>query len=130
MEDWRTLAGFVDDTVNEQFGERVLIVPRVSGDYIGDSRDQNRPEVETVGVYFADNNVTMNLMGDRSGTSFKERVALNNLNISVKDFDVAPAKVRVGDHVVLLDRDLRFEIVKPPITDGTGRSTLALVLLP
>lgn len=126
MVDWRALAAGVDEKINAQFGERVRITPTKAGGYAGRSADQDRNPVDLVGVFNTLNDQTMNLTGDHSGQPFIQRVAVQNAVLHVRTADLDGLDVRVGDLVVLLERNETYEINRA-VREATEVSMFSLI---
>jgi hypothetical protein len=127
MADWRALAAQVDSVVNEQFGERVLITPMKVSDYAAGVRDEARPQAMVVAVYSMTDEQVSNLSGDHSGASYRERLAVATLTLSVRTADVAAVDPRGGDHVTLLDRNNQTFEVNRVFAGATGRTAIEVI---
>lgn len=125
--DWRKLAGRVESVINQQWGERIRIVPMQVSEYSDATENDARPSCEVVAVFTTAQDMVVNLAGDHAGSPFRERIAVSNLAVSVRTRDVIGTDPQTGDIVLLLERnDERYEISRAS-PDATGRTAIALI---
>jgi hypothetical protein len=127
MTDWRSLAQLVDQLIDDQWGERVEIVPWVVGSYAAGNIDATRAVAAAVGVvFFADDEVAS--LGGRA-TGFSSQMVTADVRVSLAQAAVTTSNAREGDRLRMLERtdpDDVFEISRI-LPDGTGRAMLHLV---
>lgn len=102
---WRTLAAQVDAAVNEQFGERVRLVPMRREGYAPSVFDPSRQAIEVVGVFNTQDDRAMSLTGDHSGQQLRSRASLGVVRLHVPTPAIADFNVLDGDRVIMLERD-------------------------
>ena len=128
---WRELAADTDAAVDDQFGEVARLVPMVKlPEYEEPSQDPDRLPVEVVGVFISSGDQVLGLAGDHAGSPLISRIAVGELFFSVTLAELGAFDPRVGDRIVLLERNNdTLEINRIPAAD-TGRIRLSLVQLP
>lgn len=119
---WLAQAQQVDDLCDEQWGERVRIVPQSQPDeYSAGTADPDRPAEEVVGIFERPEAGTSNTAGGNRAQS--------DFTLSVQDRNLPDYELRDGDKVEFLDAERAGTWMQIAWLDpgATGRTLIHLL---
>lgn len=97
------LADLVHTKVDATWGERVRIEPQIAGSFGETAPDPARPPIEVIGVH-------VNEMGDPAPMPGPGTIEVADIYLRVTTAQLATARPRRDDLVILLDRSQRYTL--------------------